>query len=88
MSDSNCCCSCQYSTPPWWVTMGFIPPLSGGGQWRPVIQQTTPQPTSPGTPGQGVTPGPSLGTSGGRQLGLGDIVSNVVNPLGPLLNLL
>lgn len=28
MSDSQCC-SCAYATPPWWVTMGFIPPNNG-----------------------------------------------------------
>jgi len=54
MSDSNCnCCGCQYSTPPWWVTMGFIPPNNSGGYYS--------YPTGGGQPG--FSPPPSGGTT-------------------------
>jgi hypothetical protein len=29
MSECNCCCA--YLSPPWWVTMGYVPPVQSPG---------------------------------------------------------
>ena len=43
MSECNCCCA--YLNPPWWVTMGFVPP---GGYVTPGnAQSQTPPNTAP-----------------------------------------
>ena len=79
MSDSTCnCCQCQYSTPPWWVTMGFIPPYGFQGPGTSV------SPRPPSTGGGGTTgggTGTGGGTTGGGSSGGG------TNPLGALCGL-
>lgn len=90
MNDSNCnCCACQYSTPPWWVTMGFIPPYgyqgpSGGG--TPTRGTGTPMtPLNPGTP-TGTTAQPQQPQQSGG--GLGSIIGDVLGPIGGVLGAL
>ena len=96
MSDCNPCC-CQYSTPPWWVTMGFVPPTNIAGQKPTFIQQpSTPTlPQTPGTPSNiGGVIGGTTGATGQQSSGggilqtVGNVVGDVLNPLGGLLNLL
>lgn len=84
-SNCNCCCGCQYSTPPWWVTMGFVSPYNN--------QQVQMPPAAPypigGTvnvrppTGTAVPPAQGGNTSGGG--GLGGIIGGILNPLGGLL---
>jgi hypothetical protein len=57
MNDCNCNCCCAYLNPPWWVTMGFVPP--GGAQ----VQGP---PTPPNTPPR------TNGTTGGARVPLPD----------------
>jgi len=97
MSECNCCC--QYSTPPWWVTMGFVPPTNNPGQKPAVVQQPSP-PAVVQNPGATANPGPGsvFGTNpftgqqpsgGGGILGtVGNVVGDVLNPLGALTSLL
>lgn len=65
--ECNCCCT---QCPPWWVTMGFKPPL----------QITSPTPTAtpatPVAPPTQVSP-PAQSSSGGSSLlgGLGNILT-------------
>jgi hypothetical protein len=77
MNESNCNCSCQYSTPPWWVTMGFIPPAAGQSLQHivPVTggQTTVTHPVVP------VTTNPVTGTHPG---GIGSVLGTVGNALG------
>jgi hypothetical protein len=87
MSEGNCCC-CAYLTPPWWVTMGFVPPTGAGGQGSGVIQQ----PLAPGvalnsgpyaTPNPPILAGsPSGGTTGSTNQppsGVGTTVSGTTS---------
>lgn len=68
MSDSNCNCGCQYSTPPWWVTMGFVPPHQSSGHVQTPVVVAPPAAGSvkPGTP---VKPGFTPGTAASNVLG-------------------
>ena len=86
-SNGNCCCGCQYSTPPWWVTMGFIPPYSyqGGGQ---TVHTATPGTATVGGTTTTTTTGGTKGTgTSGNPLGtiLGDVVGGIGSLLGGLL---
>jgi hypothetical protein len=68
MSECNCCC--DNSTPPWWVTMGFVPPTGNAGQRPPVTQQPSP-PTGNAGQTQPVAqqPSPPSGQSIGSMIG-------------------
>jgi hypothetical protein len=75
-SDRSCSCCCS-QCPPWWVTMGFIPPLQAT-QAQPKAAAPTPQPTPAPTPPvtpQPATPAqPSSGGGGNILTGLlGDV---------------
>jgi len=89
MNESNNCCSCacQYSTPPWWVTMGFIPPYGYQGPNQGGTPARPAPPNQPGTSGQPATPGQPTG--GGQQSSgsnpLGSIINGVLGPLGGIL---
>jgi len=81
--DRGCCCSCT-QCPPWWVTMGFVPPLqlnqgrasgpSGAGAAPPSISPSTPPAAPPtstsGGQGQSSNPLGALGGILGPALGL------------------
>jgi hypothetical protein len=99
MSDCNCC-SCAYSTPPWWVTMGFVPSI---GQRPTIVQQPSfpigqQNPGTPSSPSPGGLLGPVFGgttgatgqqsSSGSVLHTVGTVVGDVLNPLGALLSLL
>lgn len=100
MSDSNCNCCCQYSTPPWWVTMGFVPPANYGSHNPGVIVQAPPATAvvpgtiKPGTvvrPPGGFTPGTAAGTVLGNTGGAignaaGTILETPLNLAGGILN--
>ncbi len=99
MSDSNgnCSCGCQYSTPPWWVTMGFVPPQNQLGQplqnYVPAPNNLTP--SSPGyvppisvpppPPGHAVPGLPGTNPHPGRSP-VGNIVGTILDPIGTLVN--
>ena len=52
MSDSHCnCCCCAYLSPPWWVTMGYVPPGGSPG--------SKPAPANPDRPPGGAPPDPA-----------------------------
>lgn len=82
------CCQC----PPWWVTMGFIPPLQNKSvnveTSQPNVPPTGVQPGSPGTPGTFVTPGttgtPAITTPTPRVPNAVNPILDLLNPLGPL----
>lgn len=83
-SNCNCCCGCHYSTPPWWVTMGFVPPYNN--------QHVQGTPASPAPTGSSVNVAPpNVGTplghaqGGSTSGGLGGIIGSVLGPLGGLL---
>jgi hypothetical protein len=64
MSECNCCCA--YLNPPWWVTMGYAPPVriqaqaSSPSQSVPAISDPPAQnPPSRGTIVQPPAPGPA-----------------------------
>ena len=72
-SDKGCCCSCT-QCPPWWVTMGFVPPRQ--------LPMNMPAATAapPATTQTGTTTGSS---GGGNPLGgLGSIIGDVTGLLG------
>jgi hypothetical protein len=89
MNESNsgsCCCGCQYSTPPWWVTMGFIPPYGYQGPSGGTPEQGTPStPNAPvnttTTTAQPTTQQPSQSSG----LNLGGLLNDVTGGLGSLL---
>ena len=94
MSDSNhnCCCGCAYSTPPWWVTMGFIPPYHNqtpgsavapiaGGQAAPAVPPTIG--TGTGKPGTVTKPGGLIGNvAGGFANAAGDVAGGIAGAVG------
>jgi hypothetical protein len=123
MSDCNCCCA--YSTPPWWVTMGWVAQKNGQVLTPGLVPNLATAGTAPATSGaipwlgSGAVPPPgsnsgsSSGASGfgpppgnqqsaaqqaaasraaqsSRSTGnvVGSIVNDILNPLGPLINLL
>lgn len=69
-SEKGCCCS---QCPPWWVTMGFVPPLQGTQAKTPAA--TTQAGTTQATPTQG-----SSGSSSSSS-GLGGILGDVLSLL-------
>lgn len=85
MSDSNSnCCGCQYSTPPWWVTMGFVPPNqqhTGFVQQVPVV---TAPPAAGGITTGTVKPGTPTKTPGGFLPGAsaGNVLGNTGSAIG------
>ncbi len=86
MCDSNSNCYCQYSTPPWWVTMGYTPPANAGhgsvvvAQPPGTVVAPPPATVKPGTPARPTfTPGSALGTV------LGNTGSAVGNAVGTVL---
>ena len=97
MSDSNhnCCCGCAYSTPPWWVTMGFVPPYHGqvpseglpfvgGGQVNSGTTVTPPAVGgSPGKPATPPRPGGLIGNvAGGFANAAGDVAGGIAGAVG------
>lgn len=112
MDEKNCnCCACQYATPPWWVTMGFVPPTNNMQTNRipfpdnsaPPATQNTPTVSipAPGTqhappvsvvppPVHPVTISPSSPTTGGNNNhgqsngGIGGIIGTAGNILGEI----
>ena len=95
MNETNCnCCACQYSTPPWWVTMGFTPPNPYAGapaQYNPqpgsgqVVTAHPPAPPATPTPGThaGGGIGGLLGTVGNA---LGGAITNPIGTAGNVLS--
>jgi hypothetical protein len=78
MSDANCnCCGCQYATPPWWVTMGFIPPNNPSGQ----VQSPGSTFVNPGTvhPGTVVTAPPATQPGHTGTPAVGGLLGQLVN---------
>jgi hypothetical protein len=83
--------------------MGFVPPTNNSGQKPTVVQQPAPpaavqSPPTPANPGLGSVVGQVLGTNppsgqqssgGGGILGtVGNVIGDVLNPLGALTSLL
>jgi hypothetical protein len=82
--------------------MGFVPPTNNTGQKPTVVQQPAPPvavqtPSTPANPGLGSVVGQVLGTNpvtgqssgGGGILGtVGNVIGDVLNPLGALTSLL
>lgn len=81
-TENNCSCHCQYSTPPWWVTMGFSP-NNGAAHSTGTVS------TTPATPQQPVPANPTgssnSGSSGNPLSGIGNVLGSVVSGLGGLL---
>lgn len=81
-SNCGCCCSCSQS-PPWWVTMGFVPPL----------QNSAPRSTSSTSPPAGgvmglggafggvgsAAPTPAPAPAPQSSGGVGSVISDVAN---------
>jgi hypothetical protein len=91
MSDCNCCCGAY--APPWWVTMGFVPPTNPAGQTHPATTVpaptavTTVRPAAPAAPAQPTQPAkPTGGNSVGSTIG--SVIGDVLNPIGALAGLL
>ncbi|MEO7924842.1 MAG: hypothetical protein ABIR30_14255 [Chitinophagaceae bacterium] len=82
MSDSNCNCCCQYSTPPWWVTMGFVPPANNYTGHVPGAVVVGP-PVTAGT-NTGVRPGTGVKNPGGFAPGTsaGNVLGNTGSAIG------
>jgi hypothetical protein len=89
MCESKCCC-CAYQTPPWWVTMGFVPYSAYSGQRPPSVQVPAPPIGLPGTGTVTQPTQPSGGQSSGGGLlqTVGNVIGDVLNPLGALTHLL
>ena len=87
MCESKCCC-CAYQTPPWWVTMGFVPYSNYSGQRPPAVQVPAPPIGLPGTGGVAQPSQPSGGQPSGGGPSVGNIIGDILDPLGLLTNLL
>jgi len=88
----QCCCQCATQAPPWWVTMGFVPPLNPGQVHTatPVggtVVTAPPPAQTPPVRGGGTTGG--AGGIGGAIGGLlGTAINDITNPLGSIISLL
>lgn len=92
MSEFNCNCCCQYSTPPWWVTMGFTPQQNTVTQLPqrivPVSSEQAPaHPAATVTTSSSSNPTRSTSSNEGGILGtIGNVVSTPVNVAGNVLS--
>jgi len=59
MSEGNCNCCCAYLSPPWWVTMGYAPPIRSQAQVSPAPQPPFTSAARPATQGTVVQPPPA-----------------------------
>jgi len=59
MSESNCNCCCAYLSPPWWVTMGYVPPVRSQTQVSPASQTPSTSVARPASQGTVVQPPPA-----------------------------
>ena len=84
-SDKSCSCCSQ--CPPWWVTMGFVPPLqipqANGASGQTPVANPTPAAPTPATPTPGANPGGVPPRGNNNPLGvLGTILGDVAGVLG------
>jgi hypothetical protein len=88
MSDGNCNCCCAYLTPPWWVTMGYVPPIRSQGQGSPAPQTSSTSAARPATQGtvvqapsarpQATSVAPTVtGPTVSREVATGNLVSAI-----------
>jgi hypothetical protein len=61
MSECNCHCCCAYLNPPWWVTMGYAPPIPSHAQVSSAPQRPSTSAARPAN--QGTIVDPPLGRS-------------------------
>lgn len=92
-SNGNCGCGCKYSTPPWWVTMGFVPPQNQPLQnYVPAPNHFTPPPPGyvppvsvpPPPPGHAVPGLPGANPHPGRNP-VGNVVGTILDPIGTVV---